>query len=68
MHFKVFGPLGTVHSIKSMLPVGPFNLQTTDVWWADKAVPRWYGTLVAYIAGNALEQVGSVLFLCSIVC
>lgn len=56
MHFQVLGPMGTVHSIKTLLPFEPFRQHMTDVWWADKGVPRWYGTLVAYIARHALEQ------------
>ncbi|KAI9011702.1 hypothetical protein DFJ74DRAFT_307077 [Hyaloraphidium curvatum] len=56
MLFEVFGPMGTVRSIKTLLPVEPFKQQTYDIWWADKTVPRWYGSLVAYIAAGALEQ------------
>jgi cholesterol 7-dehydrogenase len=56
VHFDVKTPLGNIWLLKSVLPVGPFQMYSEDVWFAESRVPRWLVHLIATIARDALEQ------------
>jgi nitrite reductase/ring-hydroxylating ferredoxin subunit len=57
MYFVLTLPvLGRIVFVKTILPVGPFDLRTEDLWFTDNSMPRFIGTMLAIVARNALEQ------------
>lgn len=56
VHFHIDSPLGSMHLIKTQLPLEPFRQYTEDRWFAEQRCPRWLIKIVSLIAKGALEQ------------
>jgi cholesterol 7-desaturase len=56
MQFRIDTPLGSMHQIKTILPVGPFEQQVEVRWFAQRTVPRFLVHLMALVGATALQQ------------
>ena len=56
MHFEMTTPLGKMRQVKSILPVGPFDMYIESRWYAEKTIPTLMVQFIAYVGAKALEQ------------
>lgn len=56
VHFHIVTPIGSIHLIKTLLPLDHFKTFMEDAWYCDHKLPRFLGHLIAWTAKGALEQ------------
>jgi phenylpropionate dioxygenase-like ring-hydroxylating dioxygenase large terminal subunit len=55
VHFRFRTPKGDIMLFKMFTPESPMLQRIEDLWFADRAIPRW---LVSYIVGNFISAFG----------
>ena len=56
VHFDISTPVGSLHLIKSLLPVDHFKIFIEDAWFCTPNTPRWLANFIAWTAEGALFQ------------
>jgi hypothetical protein len=56
IHFDIVTPIGSIHLVKTLLPVDQFKIFIEDTWFRKPTMPWWVAYFIAWTAEGAVFQ------------